>query len=138
MADDLDRFVVAQQRDYETALAEIKAGRKRNHWMWYIFPQIGGLGFSEMSKRYAIKNLQEAADYLDHPILGTRLKQISHSLLNLSEDDPTEIFGDPDDMKLRSSMTLFASVPGADQVYEKVLEKFFGGKKDEATLSRLR
>lgn len=138
MPEDLDRFVNAQQFDYEIALAEINAGRKRSHWMWYIFPQIAGFGFSEMSRRYSIKDLQEVVDYLNHPVLGKRLFEISSVLLRLHCNDATEIFGNPDDMKLRSSMTLFASVPGADQVFEKILEKFFDGRKDEVTLSRLK
>lgn len=134
----LKRFTDAQRTDYGYALAEIQSGRKRSHWMWYIFPQIGGLGFSEMSRRYAIKDLPEAEEYLKHPVLGKRLIEISSALLNLSEHSATQVFGSPDDMKLRSSMTLFASVPNADKVFEKVLEKFFGGKRDEATLSRLK
>jgi len=137
MTNDLTRFIDAQQNDYENALSEIRAGRKRSHWMWYIFPQIGGLGFSEMSRRYAIKDLQEAKEYLRHPVLGRRLKEISSVLLNLQENNATQIFGTPDDMKLRSSMTLFASVSDADEVFEKVLDKYFGGKRDEATLNRL-
>jgi uncharacterized protein (DUF1810 family) len=138
MPEDLDRFVNAQQFDYEIALAEINAGRKRSHWMWYIFPQIAGLGFSEMSRRYSIKDLQEAVDYLNHPVLGKRLTEISSALLGLHGNDATEIFGNPDDMKLRSSMTLFASVPGANKVFEKILEKFFDGRKDQVTLFRLK
>jgi len=138
MTNHLTTFIDAQQFDYETALAEIKAGRKRGHWMWYIFPQIDGLGYSEMSKRYAIKDLQEAKEYLQHPLLGKRLIEISTALLTLYQNDATQVLGTPDDTKLRSSMTLFASVPDADEVFEKVLKKYFGGKKDEATLSRLK
>jgi uncharacterized protein (DUF1810 family) len=134
---DLKRFLDAQQRDYATALIEIKAGHKRSHWMWYIFPQVTGLGFSEMSKRFAIKDLPEATAYLHHPVLGARLIEISKALLTLSGNNATTIMGSPDDMKLRSSMTLFSVVPVADPVFEAVLKKFFGGKKDQATLQLL-
>lgn len=134
---DLSRFIKAQENDHAIALAEIKKGRKRSHWMWYIFPQVQGLGFSSTSKYYAIKDIDEAAAYLKHPVLGSRLVEICRALLALESDNATQIFGDPDDMKLRSSMTLFASVPGADPVFEAVLKKFFGGKKDERTLEIL-
>ena len=135
---DLNRFLNAQQRDYATALTEIKAGRKRSHWMWYIFPQIEGLGFSDMAKRYAINDLAEATDYLAHPVLGRRLKEISTALLNLPSNHATEVMGSPDDLKLRSSMTLFALVEGNDSVFNKVLKKFFDGHKDPATLQLVR
>jgi uncharacterized protein (DUF1810 family) len=134
---DLKRFLDAQQRDYATALIEIKAGHKRSHWMWYIFPQVTGLGFSEMSKRFAIKDLPEAAAFLNHPILGKRLIEITNELLALPGNNATTIMGSPDDIKLRSSMTLFSVVPVADPVFEAVLKKFFGGKKDQATLQLL-
>lgn len=130
----LQRFLDAQQRDYETALAEVRSGRKRSHWMWYIFPQVQGLGYSEVSKHYAIKSKEEAAAYLAHPVLGKRLEEISVALLQLKTSEAHQIFGSPDDLKLRSSMTLFAAVAGEDSVFEKVLRKFFGGKKDERTL----
>ena len=135
--DDLKRFIDAQEGDYSTALAEIKHGRKRSHWMWYIFPQIQGLGFSEMSKRYAIKNLDEAEAYINHPLLGQRLIEICTALLDLKSNDAYEIFGTPDDKKLRSSMTLFASLPDAYPVFKSVLDKFFDGKMDNATLNLL-
>jgi len=135
--DNLKRFIDAQQRDYATALTEIKSGRKRSHWIWYIFPQIGGLGYSEMSKRYAIKDLSEAIAYLAHPVLGQRLVEISTALLNLKSISATGVMGSPDDLKLRSSMTLFAQVPGADPVFDTVLEKYFQGEKDRATLQLL-
>ncbi|TSD62283.1 DUF1810 family protein [Inquilinus sp. KBS0705] len=128
------RFLTAQARDYTTALAEIKRGRKSSHWMWYIFPQIGGLGYSDMAKRYAIIGLSEAADYLAHPVLGKRIIEISNALLSLPGNNATAIMGSPDDLKLRSSMTLFSLVPGADTVFEEVLKKFFKGEKDKATL----
>ncbi|RNI35724.1 DUF1810 domain-containing protein [Hanamia caeni] len=131
----LQRFIDAQQSDYETALSEIKRGRKQSHWMWYIFPQIQGLGFSATSKLYAIKNLQEARQYLQHPLLGKRLKEITNALIDLPSNNAHEIFGSPDDVKLKSSMTLFASLPGADPVFESALKKFFNGERDAKTLS---
>ena len=131
----LQRFIDAQQSDYETALSEIKRGRKQSHWMWYIFPQIQGLGFSATSKLYAIRNLQEAQAYLNHPLLGKRLKEITDALINLPSNNAHEIFGSPDDVKLKSSMTLFASLPDADPVFESALKKFFKGEKDAKTLS---
>jgi len=131
----LQRFIDAQQSDYETALSEIKRGRKQSHWMWYIFPQIQGLGFSATSKLYAIKNLKEAQAYLNHPLLGKRLKEITDGLINLPSNDAHEIFGSPDDVKLKSSMTLFASLPDADPIFESALKKFFKGEKDAKTLS---
>lgn len=130
----LDRFLQAQQTDYAIALSEIKAGKKRSHWMWYIFPQIAGLGFSEMSRRFALKDLQEARDFYRHPVLGNRLIQISDALLRLDSSDARAIFGSPDDLKLKSSMTLFALLPETDPVFELVLQKFFGGAKDEKTI----
>jgi uncharacterized protein (DUF1810 family) len=133
----LKRFLDAQQRDYAIALTEIRAGHKRNHWMWYIFPQITGLGFSEMSERYAIADLPEATAYLHHPVLGNRLREIAGILLDLTTNDPREVMGSPDDLKLRSSMTLFAQVPGADPVFQAVLKKYFHGEKDKATLQLL-
>ena len=133
----LQRFVDAQKNDYAIALSEIKNGRKRSHWMWYIFPQIQGLGFSSTSKYYAIKNSDEAKAYLEHPVLGKRLIQISNALLSSGGNNATSIFGSPDDVKLKSSMTLFASLPDVDDVFKKVLDKFFGGKTDEATLDKL-
>src|SRR6185312_11678723 len=130
----LQRFIDAQQSDYETALSEIKRGRKQSHWMWYIFPQIQGLGFSATSKLYAIKNLQEAQAYMNHPLLGKRLKEITNALIDLPSNNAHEIFGSPDDVKLKSSMTLFASLPDADPVFESALKKFFKGEKDAKTL----
>jgi len=136
-SDSLKRFLDAQQRDYAIALTEIKAGHKRSHWIWYIFPQIAGLGFSEMSKRFAINNLPEAAAYLEHPVLGKRLIEISRVLLQLSTNNANEVMGSPDDLKLRSSMTLYAQVPGADPVFSAVLKKYFQGEPDKATLQLL-
>ena len=133
-APNLQRFLDAQATDYAQALAEVQAGRKRSHWIWYIFPQIQELGFSETSKYYAIKDVAEAAAYLAHPVLGSRLREICGVLLGLAGSDATRIFGSPDDLKLRSSMTLFAAVPGADAVFQRVLDKFFGGRPDAKTL----
>lgn len=132
--EDLERFINAQEQDYAIALAEIKNGRKRSHWIWYIFPQIQGLGSSEMSKRYAIKSLDEAEAYMQHPVLGQRLIEICTALLQLKSNDAHAIFGSPDDMKLKSSMTLFASLPDAYPVFQSVLEKFFDGESDSQTL----
>ena len=133
---DLQRFLTAQQTDYPIALAEIKQGHKRSHWIWYIFPQIAGLGFSATSKHYALQNAEEAEAYLNHPILGKRLVEICSELLKLPTNNATQIFGTPDDMKLRSSMTLFAQVENADPVFTKVLLKFFSGY-DPMTLELL-
>ncbi|RZK25673.1 MAG: DUF1810 domain-containing protein [Hymenobacter sp.] len=134
---DLTRFLDAQAAAYPQALAEIQAGRKRSHWMWFIFPQIQGLGFSSTSKHYAINDLAEATDYARHPVLGKRLVEISTALLGLAGSDANRIFGDPDDLKLKSSMTLFAAVPEADPVFEAVLAKFFRGSCDAKTLQLL-
>ncbi|WP_044002230.1 DUF1810 domain-containing protein [Hymenobacter swuensis] len=135
---DLQRFLDAQQRDYATALDEIRAGRKRTHWMWYVFPQMQGLGYSETARFYAIQNRQEAEAYLKHPVLGPHLREISAALLTLESTDATRIMGSPDDLKLRSSMTLFAALEGADPVFQRVLDKFFGGEPDEKTRQILR
>jgi uncharacterized protein (DUF1810 family) len=135
---DLSRFLTAQERDYETALAEIKGGRKRSHWMWYIFPQIAGLGFSETSKFYSLNSQAEAEAYLNHPVLGKRLIEISTELLELQDDHAVRIFGSPDDLKLKSSMTLFAALPDTDPVFGKVLSKFFNGIKDLDTIRLLK
>lgn len=135
---DLSRFISAQERDYATALAEIKDGRKRSHWMWYIFPQIAGLGFSETSKFYSLQDQQEATAYLQHPVLGKRLIEISTALLELEDDHAIRIFGSPDDLKLKSSMTLFAALPNTNPVFGKVLAKFFNGMADLDTVRLLK
>ncbi|HEX8505640.1 MAG TPA: DUF1810 domain-containing protein [Hymenobacter sp.] len=129
----LQRFIDAQAASYETALAEIKNGRKRSHWMWYIFPQIQGLGFSETAKYYAIVDLDEARAFLAHPVLGQRLVRISEALLGLESNDANRVLGSPDDVKLKSSMTLFAALDG-NPVFRQVLDKFFRGAADEKTL----
>jgi uncharacterized protein (DUF1810 family) len=130
----LSRFVQAQEHDYEQALSEITAGRKRSHWMWYIFPQFDGLGFSSTSKRYAIKTLAEADAYLAHPILGPRLVACAEAALNVVGKSATQVFGSPDDMKLKSSATLFAHVSHEGSVFHRLLEKYFDSKPDEKTL----
>jgi uncharacterized protein (DUF1810 family) len=129
----LDRFVLAQEGTFDTAFDEVSRGRKQTHWMWFIFPQIQGLGFSEFAKYYAIKDLEEATNYLSHPVLGSRLIKISEELLNNHDRSANAIFGSPDDLKLRSSMTLFAAVPGADPVFQKVIDQFFDGESDKKT-----
>lgn len=133
----LDRFLKAQAGSYDTALHEIRGGRKRSHWMWYIFPQIQGLGFSSTAQYYAISDLQEAKDYLAEPTLRARLLEISGALLTLDTSDASAVFGWPDDMKLRSSMTLFAEAEPECTVFSDVLQKYFGGVKDDKTLKIL-
>lgn len=135
--DHLQRFLEAQQTDYQTALNEIKNGKKNTHWMWYIFPQIKGLGFSETSRYYSISDKSEAEAYLKHPVLGQRLTSICYVLLTLWETDAHRIFGSPDDMKLRSCLTLFSSLPDADPVFGELLQKFFNGVPDQRTLDLL-
>lgn len=134
----IERFVKAQEDSYQYALAEVKNGRKCTHWMWYIFPQLKGLGRSEMAKYYGIENLDEAREYLEHPVLGSRLREISEALLTLSTNNPFEVMGSIDGMKLCSSMTLFAEVCGYDSVFGKVLEKYYEGRRDEKTIRILK
>ena len=134
---DLSRFLNAQARDYEQALSEIRAGRKRSHWIWYIFPQLDGLGYSGTARYYAIKDRAEAEAYMEDPVLSGRLIEISNALLELESDDPTEVMGYPDDLKLRSSMTLFSMVSD-DPIFKKVLDKFFGGEDCSYTREYLR
>ncbi len=133
----LVRFVRAQADDYEQALSEIRSGRKRSHWMWYIFPQLDGLGFSSMSKRYAIKSLAEAEAYLNHPVLGPRLRDCAQAVLEVQGRSASEIFGSPDDMKLKSCATLFARVSPAGSVFHRLLETYFQGEPDTKTLRLL-
>ncbi len=132
--DGLQRFISAQVASYDNALSEVKNGKKRSHWMWYIFPQIQGLGFSETSKLYGITGLQEAGEFLKNPVLGKRLVAICNALIELESNNANQIFGSPDDLKLQSCMTLFCLLPGHDPVFEQVLLKFFKGAKDENTL----
>ena len=135
---DLSRFVRAHQQAYERALSEIRNGRKRTHWMWYIFPQLKGLGRSDMSEFYGIENLSEAKSYLAHPYLGGHLDEICRALLDLDCSDPRQVMGRPDDLKLRSSMTLFAQATDENALYLAVLDKFFRGAQDPYTLRLLK
>lgn len=131
---DLDRFKEAQRVDYPIALEEIKSDYKKSHWMWYIFPQLKNLGYSPTAKYYGIDGKNEAIAYLADEILRSRLIEISKALLSLETSNATEIFGYPDDMKLKSCMTLFSAVAPQINIFEKVLEKFFAGERDEKTL----
>ena len=131
---DLNRFIEAQEQDFTSALAEIKAGRKRSHWMWYIFPQIDGLAFSSTSKHYALKSVEEAQAYLNHPVLGSRLRECAEAVLAVEGRTALEIFVSPDDVKLRSCATLFAAVSPPGSAFERVLEKYYHGKRDDRTL----
>jgi uncharacterized protein (DUF1810 family) len=131
---ELNRFLLAQENDYPRALAEMGRGKKQSHWMWYIFPQIEGLGHSSMARHYAIRDLKEAADYLAHPVLGSRLVEISRVLLTLPGNNATAVMGSPDDLKLRSCMTLFSLILGADAVFSQVLTKFYHSEADERTI----
>jgi uncharacterized protein (DUF1810 family) len=133
-AHDLGRFVAAQRGSYDNALAEIARGDKRSHWMWYVFPQIAGLGLSATSRKYAIGSLAEAEAYLRHEVLGPRLVACAEAALAVEGRSAREIFGSPDDLKLRSSATLFAQVSPDGSVFHRLLDKYFGGEPDEATL----
>ena len=133
----LSRFVRAQQDDFERALAEISSGKKRTHWMWYIFPQIDGLAFSSTSKHYAIKSIEEAKAYLAHPILGPRLLECAEAVLRVEGRTATDIFGSPDDLKLRSCATLFACVSPPGSVFDRLLDKYYRGERDRKTLRLL-
>ena len=133
----LARFVKAQEGDYARALREIQSGRKRSHWMWYIFPQLRGLGFSSTAQFYGIRDLEEARAYWTHPVLGPRLVEISEALLALETNDPGRVLGYPDDLKLRSCMTLFELAAPEQPVFGRVLEKFYAGRRDPRTLELL-
>jgi uncharacterized protein (DUF1810 family) len=136
---DLQRFVDAQDAGgtYEAALRELRAGRKRGHWMWFVLPQVTGLGRSEVAQRYALPGLAAARAYLAHPLLGSRLRECARVLAELPETDPVAVLGPVDAVKLRSSMTLFARAAPDEPVFGKVLDRFFGGEADDATLQRL-
>jgi len=134
---DLTRFVDAQRDTYDQALAELRGGRKRTHWMWWVFPQLDGLGVSVTSQRYAIKSEAEARDYLEHPVLGPRLIESVESVLAIEGRSAHDIFGSPDDMKLRSCVTLFAQVAGPGSVFHRLLDDYFDGKPDDRTLRLL-
>ena len=131
---DLERFTSAQEAVYERALAELRSGRKRTHWMWFIFPQIAGLGYSATSQHYAIKGIGEARQYLAHPVLGPRLLECTQALLNNAGRSVAEILGYPDDLKLKSSMTLFERAADGDSVFARALEEFYHGQRDTNTL----
>ncbi|MGZ8238768.1 MAG: DUF1810 domain-containing protein [Methylobacter sp.] len=133
----LSRFMDAQQNTYDSALAELRSGRKRTHWMWYIFPQIDGLGHSATSKHYAIKSLEEARQYLNHPVLGKRLLECAETVFAVEGRSVSEIFGYPDDLKFKSSMTLLACVAAPHSVFLSVLDKYFNGERDALTLQLL-
>lgn len=133
---DLERFVTAQADSYDTALGEIRRGKKRSHWMWYIFPQIAGLGRSDMAGRYAIRSLDEAKAYLGHPLLGSRLRESVATLQDLTGVTARSVFGDVDAVKLRSSLTLFNEA-GGGPLFAAALKRWFGGEPDPATLSIL-
>ncbi len=134
---DLARFTRAQQHDYQRALAEITDGRKRSHWMWYIFPQLAGLGSSATARHFAIRDLEEARAYLAHPVLGPRLVQCAEAAMAVKGRSALEIFGRPDDLKLRSCATLFAEVSQPDSVFDLILARYYGGARDEQTLRLL-
>ena len=135
---DLDRFVDAQEGTYARALAEIRAGRKQSHWMWYVFPQFEGLGNSPTSRHYAIKSVEEARAYLNDPVLGARLLECFDALLQIDGPSAHDIFGSPDDMKLRSCATLFAFISRPESIFQETLQKYFDGKGDPVTLRLIR
>jgi uncharacterized protein (DUF1810 family) len=131
------RFIDAQRPAFDIACAELREGRKRSHWMWFIFPQIKGLGRSDLAQKFAISSLDEAKAYLAHPVLGDRLRTCSRIVAAMEGRSAEEIFGHPDDMKFRSSMTLFAQAATDNQVFNDCLRKYFGGEPDPSTLARL-
>ena len=131
---DLNRFISAQEGIYDRALAELRDGLKRSHWMWYIFPQVEGLGHSPTTRRYSIKSLEEARHYLAHPVLGQRLKESAEAVLAIQGRSAADIFGHPDDWKLQSSMTLFELVSGSESVFGRILDKYDQGKRDPRTI----
>jgi uncharacterized protein (DUF1810 family) len=133
----LQRFVIAQQPAYETVLAELRAGFKQSHWMWFIFPQIHGLGRSDLARKFAISSLDEADAYLRHAVLGPRLRECSRLVADTKGRAIDQIFGHPDDMKFHSSMTLFSAAAQEDEIFTQCLRKYFAGKKDARTLAQL-
>jgi uncharacterized protein (DUF1810 family) len=137
MPHDLDRFVDAQAPIYDVALAELRAGAKRSHWMWFIFPQLAGLGSSDTARRFAIASLEEADGYLRHPVLGPRLIECAEAVLAVQGRSAHEVFGSPDDRKLHSSATLFSRVSTAGSVFHRLLERYFNGAPDAKTLALL-
>ena len=135
---DLDRFLDAQEDVYAQVLGELRAGRKRSHWMWFVFPQFEGLGVSAMSRRYAIRSVDEADAYIRHPVLGARLAECTEAVNGHHALTAREIFGTPDDQKFRSSMTLFELVSGPDSPFASALEEYFSGERDARTLDLIR
>ena len=134
----LERFVSRQKETYDTAYKELSQGMKQSHWMWWIFPQIIGLGMTSISKEYSIKSIEEARAFLDHPYLGKNLKEICKVLLDTKSNDASYVMGYPDDLKLCSSMTLFIEADPEEKVFQQVLDKFFNGRKDSRTLDILK
>jgi uncharacterized protein (DUF1810 family) len=134
---DLERFVQAQERDYAAVLRELKAGRKRSHWIWYVFPQIAGLGASAMSQRYAISSCDEARAYAEHTVLGPRLRECTQLVLDVQGRTVEQIFPDPDDLKFRSCMTLFERCAAEPSLFRAALDRYFGGRPDPRTLEIL-
>ena len=134
---DLQRFVDAQSDSFERASGELRKGRKQSHWMWFIFPQLRGLGHSPMANKYGISSLQEAEAYLKHSVLGARLRHCTELVLKIEGVSAEQIFGTPDDLKFRSCMTLFAGTGGDNRIFEEALQNYFGGKPDQMTLDRL-
>jgi uncharacterized protein (DUF1810 family) len=131
---DLNRFIEAQETNYDDALSELRAGRKRSHWMWYVFPQLSGLGNSAMSYRYGIRSEDEARAYLEHPVLGPRLIECGEAVLAVENRSAHDILGSPDDLKLRSCATLFAHVSPPGSVFERILDKYYSSERDPRTL----
>lgn len=135
---DLHRFVEAQRDTFSIALDEIRQGKKRSHWMWFVFPQLAGLGFSSMAQYYAIHSTAEAQAYLNHPLLGSRLLEISQALSSLQGKSAREILGEPDDLKLRSCLTLFSQLDQAPPIFRELLQQYFDGEPDARTLQLLK
>jgi uncharacterized protein (DUF1810 family) len=133
----LSRFLEAQAHNYSAALRELRAGAKQSHWMWYVFPQVAGLGFSSMAQRYAIRTQEEARAYLAHPVLGPRLVECAEALLEVKDRSAEQIMGNPDCLKLQSSLTLFSAISPPASVFDRVLEKYYDGAKDPKTLQYL-
>ncbi len=134
---ELTRFISAQEMVYSRVISELRNGRKRTHWMWFIFPQIDGLGNSSTTKRYAIKSIKEAEQYLNHPILGKRLKECAEAILAIEGRSISEIFGYPDDLKLKSSVTLFSSLADSHPIFSSIIDKYFNGEQDIRTIKIL-
>lgn len=137
LEDGIERYLAAQENVYDQALREVKNGLKQTHWMWFVFPQIRGLGFTDYNIYFGLKDFNEAKQYLSHPILGKRLVEISQAVLSQQGKTAMEIFGRPDERKLRSCMTVFSLIEHSDPVFGKVLDKYYKGEKDEKTISIL-